>query len=381
MNKSKESNFIIETKSKFLFFTLIFATIILSLNFTIAATVGLGTAGDFGVLAGSGITNTGPTTITGNVGTFPTITETGFGSITLNGVNHAGDAVTQGAKNDLVTAYNDAAGQTPVTTISTELGGTTQIAGIYDSADGTFQITGTLKLDAQGDPDSVFIFKTASTLVTASSSKIELLNGANPCNVFWQVGSSATLGTNSIFKGNILALQSITMTTSANLEGRALARNGAVTLDSNTITSNLCTGIPTPICGDGILAGTEQCESDGDCSSGSVCNNVCSCVVSSSCELSDTMTRPCGITDIGSCSYGTQTRTCESEGVWGAWGTCIGGINPVNEICGDKNDNDCDGFVDENCHKTIPVMNNNLFMLLIVFVLVLGFYGLTRYSK
>lgn len=379
MTSNKKSNLIIATKFKFLIFTLIFVTIILSLQFT-TASVDLGTAEDFGVLAGSGITNTGPTTITGNVGTFPTITETGFGSVILNGVNHAGDAVTQGAKNDLVVAYNNVVGQTPVTTISTELGGTTKIAGVYDSADGTFEITGILKLDAQGNPDSVFIFKTSSTLITAGSSRVELLNGANPCNVFWQVGSSATLGTNSIFKGNILALQSITITTGADLEGRALARNGAVTLDSNTITSNSCTGIPTPICGDGVLGGTEQCESDGDCSLGNICNGVCSCVTSS-CEWPDTMSRTCGLIDIGLCSYGTQTRTCEIGSLWGAWGACIGTVNPVTEICGDEKDNNCDGFTDEGCHKTVPIMNNNLFMLLIVFILILGLYGLKKYGR
>ena len=216
-----------------------------------ATAVNLGAADNFAVLGGSGITNTGATTITGDVGTFPTATQTGFGSVTLNGTNHAGDAVTQGAKNDLVTAYNNAAGQTPVSTVPTELGGTTKIAGIYDSAAGTFGITGTLTLDAQGDPNAVFVFKTASTLITAGSSNIVLANNAQACNVFWQIGSSATLGTNSFLKGNILALTSATLTTGANVEGRVLARNGAVTLDSNTITKAVCTAVvvtpaPTP---------------------------------------------------------------------------------------------------------------------------------------
>ena len=205
-----------------------------------ATTVDLGTAGSFAVLAGSGITNTGPTTITGDIGTYPTPSETGFSSITLIGTNHVDDAVTQGAKDDLITAYNNAAGQTPVSRVNTELGTTTKFAGIYDSADGTFGITGTLTLDAQGDPSAVFIFKTASTLTTASASNVNLINGAQACNVFWQVGSSATLGTNSHFKGNILALTSITLTTGATISGRALARNGAVTLDTNTITASTC---------------------------------------------------------------------------------------------------------------------------------------------
>ncbi|MDP9299701.1 MAG: ice-binding family protein [Actinomycetota bacterium] len=214
--------------------------------------VGLGTADSFAVLAGSGITNTGQTTITGDVGTFPTTSETGFAPcpaancVTLNGTNHAGDAVTQGAKNDLVTAYNDAAGRTPVTTIATQLGGQTLVPGVYNSASGTFGITGTLTLDAQGDPNGVFIFQMASTLITASSSNVSLLGGAQACNVFWQVGSSATLGTSSTFRGNILALTSITVTTSVTVVGRVLARNGAVTLDTDTITRAACGSQTTP---------------------------------------------------------------------------------------------------------------------------------------
>jgi hypothetical protein len=108
-----------------------------------------------------------------------------------------------------------------------------KLAGAYDSAAGTFGITGTLTLDAQGNPNAVFIFKTSSTLITGGSSTIVLANGAQACNVFWQVGSSATLGANSTFKGTILAQTSATLTTGANVEGRVLARNGAVTLDSN----------------------------------------------------------------------------------------------------------------------------------------------------
>ena len=205
----------------------------------IQTTVNLGTADSFAVLAGAGITNTGATTITGDVGSFPTITQTGFGTVTLNGMNHMGDAVTQQAKIDLVTAYNDAAGRTPIT-VGTELGGVTLTTGAYNSAAGTFQITGTLTLDAEGDPNAVFIFQTASTLITASSSQVELINGAQACNVFWQVGSSATLGTNSTLIGNVLALESITANNGAEIAGRLLARNGAVTLQANTIERQVC---------------------------------------------------------------------------------------------------------------------------------------------
>jgi len=206
-----------------------------------ASTVNLGTADNFAVLAGSAITNTGPTIINGDLGISPGTAVTGF---VPSAGQHIADAVAVQAKTDLTTAYNNAAGQTPVSTVPTELGGTTKLAGIYDSAAGTFGITGTLTLDAQGNPNAVFIFKTASTLTTAGASNVNLVNGAQACNVFWQVGSSATLGTNSTFKGNILALTSITLTTGANVSGRVLARNGAVTLDSNTVTKATCATAP-----------------------------------------------------------------------------------------------------------------------------------------
>lgn len=210
-------------------------------------TVGLGTATSFGVLAGSGITNTGATVVNGDIGSFPTTTITGFppGTVTAGNTNHGGDAVTQGAKTDLVTAYNDAAGKTPATTVPTELGGTTRTGGVYTSAAGTFGITGALTLDGGGDPTSVWVFQMASTLTTATGSSVVLIGGAQSCNVFWQVGSSATLGGSTTFRGNILALTSITLVTSATVDGRLLARNGAVTLDTNTITKSTCAAAPT----------------------------------------------------------------------------------------------------------------------------------------
>ena len=209
-------------------------------------TVGLGTGTSFAVLAGAGITNTGPTVVNGDIGSFATTAISGFPPGTVNGTNHAGDGVTQGAKTDLVTAYNDAAGRTPVTTVPTELGGTTLTAGVYTSAAGTLGITGNVTLDGQGDPGAVFIFQMASTLTTATGSSVTLINNAQSCNIYWQVGSSATLGGSTSFKGNILALTSITLVTSATIDGRALARNGAVTLDTNTITKATCAAAPTP---------------------------------------------------------------------------------------------------------------------------------------
>lgn len=211
-------------------------------------TVNLGTTSTFAVLAGSTITNTGTTTINGDVGgdvgLFPGSVFTGQSSASISGVLHIADTVAIKAKNDLVTAYDDANGRTPVTRIPTELGGTTLTPGVYDSADGTFQITGTLTLDAQGDPDGVFIFKTASTLITASNSRVNLINSARFCRTFWAVGSSATLGTNSDFIGHILAMATITANTGASVQGQLLARNGAVTLDNNTITNGICDPMP-----------------------------------------------------------------------------------------------------------------------------------------
>lgn len=213
----------------------------------IAATapVGLGTAASFAVLGASTVTNTGPSTISGSVGVSPGTAITGFppGQV-RNGTIHAADAVAAQAQADVTTAYNDAAGRTPVTSVPADLAGRTLVPGVYGGP--TLGLTGTVTLDAQGDPNAVFVFQAGSTLITASSSVVALLNGANPCNVYWQVGSSATLGTNSAFVGTILALTSVTATTGASIEGRLFARNAAVTLDDNTITSPNCNLSPPP---------------------------------------------------------------------------------------------------------------------------------------
>jgi len=216
---------------------------------TMAATqIDLGTAGDFAVLAGSGITITGPTTITGDIGTFPTPSITGLANLTLIGMNHGGDAVTQLAKDDLVTAYNIAAGLAYDVTYGAahDLGGSILLPGVYNGISSLF-LTGTLTLDAQGDPDAVWIFQTGSTLITASDSTVKMIGGAQACHVFWQVGTSATLGVTSDFAGNILALTSATLNTGATVDGRVLARNGAVTLQENTITEAICVASPVDI--------------------------------------------------------------------------------------------------------------------------------------
>ena len=203
------------------------------------AQIPLGTAQSFAVLGGSTVTNTGPTTITGDLGVSPGSSVTGFPpGIVTGGSIHAADSVAAQAQSDLTTAYNTAAG-TPcnVDLTGQNLGGLVLTPGVYCFTSSA-ALTGTLTLNFQGNPNAAFLFKIGSTLTTASGSTIVLTNnfGATcPPNVNWQVGSSATLGTGSTFVGNILALTSITMTTGTNLRGRALARNGAVTLDSNTV--------------------------------------------------------------------------------------------------------------------------------------------------
>jgi hypothetical protein len=152
---------------------------------------------------------------------------------------HIADGPAAQAQTTLTAAYIDAAGRSGASSVAGDLVGQTLTTGVYKSTS-SLAISGDVTLDAQGNPDAVFIFQIASTLTTGSGSHVILANGAKACNVFWQVGSSATLGTNSVFKGNILALTSITVTTGVNLEGRALARNGAVTLDTDVITGCTC---------------------------------------------------------------------------------------------------------------------------------------------
>ena len=209
------------------------------------APVGLGTAAPFAVLAGTpAVTNTGPSVITGDLGISPGAAVTGFPPGIVNGTIHKADAVAVQAKSDLVTAYTVAAGL-PVTATHGALGGLTLVGGVYNAGGVALDLTGTVTLDGQGDPNSVWVFQATSSLVTASSSKVALINGASPCNVFWQVTSSATLGSGSTFVGTIMALTSIAMASGVTVNGRALARNGDVTLINDKINNSCSASSPT----------------------------------------------------------------------------------------------------------------------------------------
>jgi hypothetical protein len=226
------------------------------------------TANSFAVLGGSTVTNTGPSVITGNLGVGPGSAITGFppGIVLAPGSLHATDAVALQAQSETTTAYNLLAGRPATGTLTgQDLGGLTLVPGVY-FFESTAQLTGTLTLDGQGDPNATFVFQVGSTLTTASSSSVVVINGATRQEIYWQVGSSATLGTATQFAGNIVALTSISFGTDATIScGRALARNGAVTLDTNVIVND-CANTPGSISGrkfedlsgDGIEQVTEQ---------------------------------------------------------------------------------------------------------------------------
>ncbi|WP_292829361.1 ice-binding family protein, partial [Microbacterium sp.] len=211
-----------------------------------ATAIGLGTADSYVVLAGSTVTNTvTPTVLNGDLGVHPGAAITGFPpGLVIGGTTHAADAHAAQAKVDLVTAYNSATSQAADATLAVELGGLTLLEGVY-TFPVTAGLTGTVTL--QGGPDDVWVFQIPETLITASNSTVLLTGGARACNVFWQVGSSATLGSETDFVGTIMALTSITVNSGTTVEGRALARNGAVTLDNNVFTDPRCDdGEPGP---------------------------------------------------------------------------------------------------------------------------------------
>ncbi len=226
-----------------------------------AADVALGpVASTFGVLAGAGVTNTGNTTVSGNVGTSPNTSVTGFppGKIS-HGTEHVNDGVAKTGQSQTTSAYLRAAAEPTTTTRSTIGNGETLKAGVYESGS-SLQLNGSLTLDGEGKTDAMFVFKAGSTLNAASSSTVNLVNGANACNVYWQVGSSATLETTATFRGTILALTSISAKDGAHVTGRLLARNGAVSLIDDHITVPDCSstggGSSTPSGGASSSTGT-----------------------------------------------------------------------------------------------------------------------------
>jgi hypothetical protein len=207
----------------------------------------LGTASTFAVLAATTVTNTGSTVVNGDLGLSPDTSVTGFPPGTYSGTEYVADPTASAAQTDLTASYNNAAAQSPTTTGLSSLGNQTLTPGVYNAPSGLL-VNGTLTLDGQGNPNAVFIFQVGSTLTTGSGSYIDLINGLQACNVFWQVGSSATLGTGSGFAGSVLALTSITVTTADTVNGSLLAQNGAVTLDSDTVTAPTCTtAVGTPL--------------------------------------------------------------------------------------------------------------------------------------
>jgi cysteine-rich repeat protein len=282
----------------------------------------LGAAQSFAVLGGSTVTNTGSTTVSGDLGVSPGLAITGFPpGLVTNGTITAGTAATLQAQSDTTIAYDALAAEAPTVELTgQDLGGKTLVPGVYHFSSSA-QLTGALTLDALGDPSAVFVFQIGSTLTTASSAAVLVINGGRDCNVFWQVGSSATLGTTTQFKGNVLALTSISLNTGAAISGRALARNGAVTMDTNSISTLACTiavgddagvggqdagsgsgsgsgsgtppidagagsdapasdaGVPppdcaAPICGNGLVEAGEDCD-DGNLDNTDACDTTC----------------------------------------------------------------------------------------------------------
>jgi hypothetical protein len=240
------------TREKRFMILLSIAALILVLSGTFAAQAqtapSLGTAANFGVLGGSTVTNTGATRVTGDVGVSPGSAVTGFPPGVVVGTIHTANATAQQAQADATTAYNFLSGQACTTTLTgQDLGGLTLTPGVYCFSSSA-QLTGILTLDALGDPDAVFIFQIATTLTTASGSSVRVINGGQNCNVYFAIGSSATLGSTTSFAGNILAVSSITLNTGAGISGRALARTGAVTLDTNNVNASAAAcGTPPPI--------------------------------------------------------------------------------------------------------------------------------------
>lgn len=215
-------------------------TLMISCEVYPQSTVGLGAASGFAALASAGITNNGNAVLSGDIGSYPSVNITGFPPGKFSGVNRMGDNTVKAAMADFTAAYNDAASRTTTAGLPEELGGRTLTAGVYNSESGKFEISGTLILDARNNDSAIFIFQTASTLSMSPGSRVVLINGAVCSNIFWQVGSSAILGTHAVLQGSILAHSSITLKHEASVNGHlfagAVAISGAITLDDGMST-------------------------------------------------------------------------------------------------------------------------------------------------
>lgn len=238
---------------------LAFALMLFAVPAAVAAPVNLGTAGPFVVLGGAAVTNTEPSVLNGDLGVSPEGAITGFGlPAVVNGTTHENDGVAAQAQADLTTAYDVAAAQevAPANDLTgTDLGNRKLSPGAYRYTSDAL-LTGALTLDAEGDPNARFVFLISSALTTESASSVLLVNGASPCNVYWQIGSSAFIGTTTAFQGNLMALTSISLKNGATVVGRMLARNGQVSLINNVLTAPNCAAGSSNPPGSGIGGGT-----------------------------------------------------------------------------------------------------------------------------
>jgi hypothetical protein len=287
----------------------------------------LGTAASYAVLGGQSVSNTGPSLVNASLGVSPGSSVIAFppGLIAVGAPNVA-DAAARQAQIDLTTAYDTAAGQVMTADLTDQnLGNRTLTAGVYRFSS-LAQLTGSLILDGQNDVNSVFIFQIGSQLYTAPGASVQLINGAASCNVFWQVGSSATLDTGTTFVGTILALTSISLNTGTNVNGRALARNGSVTLDTNVFTGSTCQ--PS---GGGTTGATSRSRGGGGGGGGGTGGTIGGTHTGGTTTGGTTGTSTTGGTTTGGSPTGDTTGTSTTGGTTG--GTTTGG-SPTGETTG-----------------------------------------------